>query len=153
MRASCLAIAFSCRKLYREVVPLYYSRNWFTTTLNHYYRDQDDDELTQARNFGEAIGPQNAECVRKTCLGIPDYIREDDIIEVFRDEPLPYGNPMKCTLNLAGIYQRSAFPNVSTIVLLHREWVARELTKDGRLELISPKRNLYPLKHIDNTQA
>ena len=61
-----LAIAFASRQLYMEVIPIYYSHNWFSISLTSMVT-----ALKKAQNFVAAIGPANARCIRHLCLIVP----------------------------------------------------------------------------------
>ena len=61
-----LAVAFTCRQLYLEVTPIYYSDNWFAVPLISMVTAQGE-----AQDFVTAIGPENARCIRNFCLVLP----------------------------------------------------------------------------------
>lgn len=63
---SLLAIAFTCRQLYLEVTPIYYSHNWFAMPLISM-----EAALEKTQAFVTAIGPENARCLRNLCLVLP----------------------------------------------------------------------------------
>lgn len=58
-----LAVAFTCRRLYLEVTPIYYSFNWFAMSLTSMVT-----ALKQVQAFVEAIGPENVRCLRNFCF-------------------------------------------------------------------------------------
>lgn len=61
-----LAVAFTCRLLYLEISPIYYSHNCFAMPLTSMVT-----ALEEAQNFVTAVGPENARCIRNVCLVLP----------------------------------------------------------------------------------
>lgn len=61
-----LAIAFTCRQLYLEVTPIYYSHNWFAMPFISVENAQG-----KTQDFVTAVGPDNARCLRNFCLVLP----------------------------------------------------------------------------------
>lgn len=61
--SSRLTVAFTCRQLYLEVTPIYYSFNWFAMSLTSMVTAPG-----QVQAFVRAIGPENARCIRNFCL-------------------------------------------------------------------------------------
>ena len=64
-----LTVAFASRQLYLEVVPIYYSHNWFVISVISM-----ESALRTAQNFVAAIGPVNARCIRNLYLILPGLV-------------------------------------------------------------------------------
>lgn len=64
-----LAVAFTCRQLYLEVTPIYYSQNWFAVPLISKVI-----ALGEVQDFVTAIGAENARCIRTLCLVLPGTV-------------------------------------------------------------------------------
>ena len=64
-----LAVAFASRQLYLEVVPIYYSHNWFAISVTSMVS-----ALKTAHNFVAAVGLVNARCIRNLCLILPGIV-------------------------------------------------------------------------------
>ena len=61
-----LAVAFACRQLYLEIMPIYYSHNWFAVSLTSI-----GTALEKVQNFVKAIGSENARYIRNVRLVLP----------------------------------------------------------------------------------
>lgn len=64
--ASGFAVTSTCRQMYIEATPIYYSKNWFHIILSPGAKGKED--IDQIHDFMHAIGPQNALNVQRICL-------------------------------------------------------------------------------------
>ena len=62
-----IALAFTCRQIYREVTPIYYSENLF-----HFPHEA----ISTLREFAAAIGPANAESITAVEISIYSHIMQ-----------------------------------------------------------------------------
>lgn len=72
MNSSQLAIAFTCRQLYEEVVSIYYSKNCFKCWFFHETTNSDNEFID---DYMTAIGPKNSQTIQdlRISLGWHSY--------------------------------------------------------------------------------
>ena len=82
-----MALAFTCRQIYREVTPIYYSANLFCFPSGPIDSLR---QLKQLRQFAAAIGPENAKSI--SAMGFPRYFQSLAISRELQKALLPYPN-------------------------------------------------------------
>lgn len=142
-----LALASTCRQIYMEATPVYYSKNWFAITWNEYYEQRLAPR--QVENFIKAIGPANARCIRAICLTVPKFrvFDSNGLVLFLTRDSLRDTRWMRGVRELAVHYQRSVFIAGSRFLFLHDGLIAAELSQDGRVSL---ERDIAPLQHMDD---
>ena len=128
-----LAVAFTCRQFYLEITPIYYSHNWFAVPLT-----SKETALGAIRDFVTDIGPENARCIRKLCLELPEVMALFYLLWIFMPESAEEEAARLAVLTSFLVETQAIFIGETSIVLTTRRTVLMTVLRpDGKIVHLS----------------